>query len=62
MKFSVETFLVENLFFSPWLVGGLSVLDVDEHVGEVDRPNRSQDGSWLVFVVELIRQNSLWWN
>ena len=37
-------------FFSPWLLGG-SVLDVEEHVREVERPNRSQDGSWLVLVV-----------
>ena len=34
-------------FFSPWLLGG-AVLDVEEHVREVERPNRSQDGSWLV--------------
>lgn len=30
---------------------GGAVLEVEEHVREVESPNRSQDWSWLVLVV-----------
>ena len=57
VHFHVQSFLLNLLgvcilsgdfhwkpFFLPWLEGG-SVLEVEEHVREVERPKRSQDGS-----------------
>ena len=53
VHFHVQSFLLKLLevwilsgdcFFLPWLVGE-SVLEVEEHVREVERPKRSQDGS-----------------